>query len=82
MNGNLDRQIKYAAVTGNCPVCRKRKSAHGITCGRWGCINLWLPGGDKSLKPGVPVPEGFSTKTAAMFKSGKRINDMPGYKDK
>jgi len=68
----LNRQIKYAEMTGNCPVCKEQKSAHGITCGRWGCMNLWLPGGDKSLKPGASRPEEMTTRTADLYRYGVR----------
>jgi len=46
---NLNRATKYTNMTGLCPVCRSRPSGHGITCGDWGCMNHWLPGGDKTI---------------------------------
>ena len=76
---NIDTAVKFANKTGNCPVCRVAKSGHGITCGSWGCMNLWLPGGDKSLLPGAPRPLGSSTRTSDMFKSGGRLNTTAGY---
>ena len=48
-DGNLNRQAKYVNETGLCPICQMRESGIGITCGDWGCINHWLPGGDKTI---------------------------------
>jgi len=45
----LNREVRYANKTVLCPICHTRKSAHGITCGDWACLNHWLPGGDKTL---------------------------------
>jgi len=36
--------VHYVEKTSLCPICRKRKSAYGITCGDTECISLWLRG--------------------------------------
>lgn len=48
---NFTQGLAYNVRTGNCPVCRKRKSkvrrsgSVGITCGHPFCMKTWLPGG-------------------------------------
>lgn len=38
----IDQATAFGQRTGLCPVCRKRRRAHGVTCGCRACVDGWL----------------------------------------